>query len=252
LEGVVVAKKIKSDFTDSDLSKYWKGKRKISKLAFEYIEKMDKDEFRKTIQSEDLEIFPTICFSRKIGVGALELAEKLAKQLDYRVVDREIIEHLSDETELSRQSIATFDERYPGIIREFLGRILGDRLFDINEYGRQLYITATFLARMEKTIFVGRGIHLMLPRNRVLAVRCISSMEYRIQHVAKSLKVSSAKARRIIQQADAEQKEFFSRVHGKDLAAPEEFDAILNLDYIQDLSVAADVLKTLFFNRFKI
>jgi cytidylate kinase len=246
-----VAKKIKSDIIDSDLSKYWKGKRKISKLAFEYIQKMDKDEFRKTLLSRDVKIFPTISVSRKIGVGALELAEKLAKLLGYRVVDREIIEHLSQETELSRQSISTFDERYPGKIREFLGRILGDRLFDINEYGRQLFITASFLAHMEKTIFVGRGIHLMLPRNRVFAVRCISSIEYRIQHIAKSLKVTSAKARKIILQADAEQKEFFSRVHGKDQAVPEEFDVILNLDYVDDLNVAAEVLKTLFISRFK-
>jgi len=236
---------------DSDLSKYWKGKRKISTLASEYIEKMDKEKFRKTLQSKDIKIFPTICFSRKIGVGTLELAEKLAKLLDYRVVDREIIEHLSEETELSSQSIATFDERYPGIIREFLGRILGDRLFDMNAYGRHLFITASFLAHMDKTIFVGRGIHLMLPRNRVFAVRCISSMEYRIQHLAKSLKVSSAKARKIIQQADVEQKEFFSRVHGKDSAAPDEFDLILNLDYIQDINVAADVLKMHFISRFK-
>lgn len=246
-----MAQKIKSDFMDSDLSKYWKGKRKVSKLAFEYIQKMDKEAFRKTLQSKNIDIFPTICFSRKIGVGALELAEKLAKQLGYRVVDREIIEHLSEETELSRKSIATFDERYPGIIREFLGRILGDRLFDLNEYGRQLFVTSCFLAHTDQTIFVGRGIHLMLPRNRVFAVRCISSMEYRIEHLAKSLKVSSSKARRIIQQADAEQKEFFSRVHGKDLASSEEFDLILNLDYIQDMNVAVDVIKTLFMSRFK-
>jgi cytidylate kinase len=247
-----VARKIKSDFAVSDLSKYWKGKRKISKLAFEYIQKIDKDEFRKTLLSKDIEIFPTICISRKIGVGALELAEKLAKQLGYRVVDREIIEHLSEETELSRQSIATFDERYPGIIREFLGRILGDRLFDLSEYGRQLFVTASFLAHMDKTIFVGRGIHLMLPRNRVFAIRCISSIDYRVQHLAKSLKVTSTKARKIIQQADAEQKEFFSRIHGKDRAATSEFDAVLNLDYIDDLDVAAEMLKSLFSSRFKL
>jgi hypothetical protein len=235
----------------SDLSKYWKGKRKISKLAVEYIQKIDKDEFRKALLSKEVKIFPTICFSRKIGVGALELAEILAKSLKYRLVDREIIEHLSSETELSHQSIATFDERYPGKIREFLGRILGDRLFDMNEYARHLFITASFLAHMEKTIFVGRGIHLMLPRDRVFAVRCISSIHHRVQHVAKSLKVSSVKARRIIEQADLEQKEFFSRVHGKSQALPEEFDVILNLDYTQDLNAAADAIKALLISRFK-
>jgi cytidylate kinase len=82
-------------------------------------------------------------------------------------------------------------------------------------------------------------------------VRCISSIEYRVQRLAKTLKVATAKARKIIQQADAEQKEFFSRVHGKEQAAPEEFDVILNLDYVDDLNVAAEVLKKLFLNRLK-
>ena len=237
--------------SESDLSKYWKGKRKIGKLAAEYIQNLDKEKFRETLLSKEIEIFPTLCFSRKIGVGALELAETVAKKIGYRVIDREIIEHLSEETELSRQSIATFDERYPGKIREFLGRILGDRLFDMNEYARHLFIAACFLAHMEKTVFVGRGVHLMLPRTRVFAVRCISSIEHRIQRLSESLKVSKAKARGIIEQADNEQKEFFSRVHGKEQAAPEEFDAILNLDYIQDLSVAADAVEVLFSGRFK-
>ncbi len=248
-----MTKKTILDLVVSDLSKYWKGKRKISKLANEYIDKLDKDEFRKTLETKSLEIFPTLCFSRKIGVGALELAEKLARQLgEYRVVDREIITYLSDETELSRQSIATFDERYPGVIKEFLGRILGDRLFDMNEYGRQLFIVAWFLAHMDKTIFVGRGIHLMLPRQRVFAVRCISSIDRRVERLTKSLKITAAKARKIIQQADAEQKEFFSRVHGKDRAAPSEFDVILNLDYIDDLDVAAETIQKLFYSRFKV
>lgn len=234
----------------SDLSRYWKGKLRVNKLAVDYAARFNKEELRQAVQKYDLEIFPTICFSRKIGVGALELAEVTAEKLGYRLVDRELIEHLSRAAELNRASIATFDERYPGKLRELLGRILGDRAFDLDEYTRHLFVAAFFLAHMEKTVFVGRGLHLMLPRHRVFVVRCIGSVEHRIGNLVNSLEVSEQKARTTLHQADMEQKEFFKKVHGKESASPLEFDMILNMDYIQENDVAADAIIRLFKSRF--
>ncbi|MDA3898021.1 MAG: hypothetical protein PF482_17950 [Desulfobacteraceae bacterium] len=67
--------------------------------------------------------------------------------------------------------------------------ILGDRAFDINDYARELFYAAFCLAHMESNIFVGRGIHLMLPRDRVFAVRIVSSRERRIKRLADSLNI---------------------------------------------------------------
>jgi hypothetical protein len=57
---------------------------------------------QKLLQKKGLqtEIPPCICFSRKIGVGALEIADILAKKLHLRVADREILEHMRGETQL--------------------------------------------------------------------------------------------------------------------------------------------------------
>ncbi len=234
---------------ESDLSRYWNSKLRIRQLADDYVARLNKEELREKVRKYDLEIFPTICFSRQIGVGALELAEVTAKKLGYRVIDREMIETISQTTELSRVSIATFDERYPGKLRELLGRILGDRPFDMDEYTRHLFTAAFFLAHMDKTIFVGRGLHLMLPRHRVLAVRCIGSSRFRIKNLVSSLKVTERKARTILSQAEAEQKEFFKKVHGKETAPPQEFDLILNMDYVNQ-AVAAEAIVMLFKSRF--
>jgi cytidylate kinase len=233
-----------------DLSAYWKHKRKLNKLALEYTQNMDKEKVREKLQSGDIDMLPTICISRKIGVGALEFAELLSARLGFRVIDREIIEEISDRTELSRSSIATFDERYPGKIREFLGLMLGDRTFGLDAYARHLFVIACILASMENTIFVGRGIHLMLPRQKVFAIRCISSIERRARRLGASLKVSRKKAEQIMSQADAEQKEFFAKVHGKDDAAPAEFDMTVNLDYLTDINAVVDATALLFKSRF--
>ena len=65
-----------------------------------------------------------------------------------------------------------------------------------------------------------------------------------------SLKVGRKKAEQILLQADAEQKEFFSKVHGKDDAAPAEFDITVNLEHLTDKNAVADATALLFKSRF--
>lgn len=234
----------------SDLDTYWRGRRKISQLAHEYVAQLKLEDIRPKLEALKSEIFPAICFSRNIGVGALELAERLGKNMGRRVIDRQLIECISSETQLSEESIQTFDERRPGRFKEMLCMLLGDRAFALTDYARHLFVAAFFLAHGEKTIFVGRGIHLMLPRSRVFAVRCVGGMEMRITHIANSLSVDAEKARQIIARADQEQSEFFRKVHGKTDASTKEFDLVLNLDYIQDLDAAATAIERLFTSRF--
>ncbi|MBC2715896.1 MAG: cytidylate kinase-like family protein [Desulfobacteraceae bacterium] len=240
----------KKEFVDDSLEKYWKGQRHIQRLATEYTTYLNKDLFRNIIQTTRFKIHPAICFSRNIGVGALELAEILGEKLGLPVADREIIEHIAKTTQLSSKSIATFDERYPGKLKELMCKILGDREFDMTEYARHLFYVAFFLSHLESTIFVGRGIHLMLPRKRVFAVRCISSRHRRIKNLSKSLDIEMKKAERILEQADKEQQEFFHKIHGMDKAHSIEFDMVLNLDYIDDLKTATDAIATLFQAKF--
>ena len=128
--------------------------------------------------------------------------------------------------------------------------ILGDRAFDMTDYARELFYAAYCLAHMESNIFIGRGIHLMLPRNRVFAGWFVSSEQGRIDRIAASLIVDDEKATLILKQAEKEQLEFFKIVHQKDSAPADEFDLVMNLDYIDDPQTAADAVALLFKRRF--
>lgn len=241
-----------ADFGEmGDIERYWRGKRKISNLAQEYVRRMNLDDIRRKMEKLNADIFPAICFSRNIGVGALPLAELVGRNMGRRVIDRQIIAYIADETELSRESIQTFDERRPGLLKELMCLALGDQAFGLTDYARHLFTTAFLLARTEATIFVGRGIHLMLPRSKVFAVRCIGSMDLRVKNIAKGLSVSEKKARQIIQHADEEQAEFFRKVHGKEKASTHEFDMVLNFDYIRDMAAVAATIEALYRNRFQ-
>ncbi|RPJ73039.1 MAG: cytidylate kinase-like family protein [Desulfobacteraceae bacterium] len=197
-----------------------------------------------------LQIPPCICFSRKIGVGALEIADLLGRKLRLHVADREILERMTGETGLDKETVQFFDEIYPGKTVELSAMIFGEKSFVMGDYMRSLVGAVLALAATESTIFVGRGTHLILPRDRVLAVRLICSDEFRIRRLAALLKVSEAEASATLAKIDREQRAFFKKAFGKKDASPYEFDMVINCDHINSPSLAADLVSRAFRKKF--
>jgi cytidylate kinase len=221
-----------------------------SELAESYIREWD----RQRLENKEVEpkMKSTICFSRKIGVGALEIADILAKKTGYRVVDREILEHIANKSKLSERTVALFDERYPGRIREFLSMTFGEKSFIESNYTRQLFSAVFSISHLGPTIFVGRGVHLLLPRETVLAVRLLCSKAYRIERLARILNVAEKEAEDKLDQIDKEQRDFFKRVYGKKDASPYEFDLVINCDHIKEPQWAAEIIAKALEEKFSI
>jgi cytidylate kinase len=199
---------------------------------------------------EPAQIAPTICFSRKIGAGALEVADLLGEKINYRVADRELLDHMAKDKQISKKTIEFFDERYPGKISELACMFFCEKSFIMSDYIRN-FISAVFtFANMGSTIFVGRGVHLILPRDRVLAVRIICSDEYRIKRLANILDAEENEAEKLIVQIDEEQRDFFKKAFGKKDALPYEFDLVINSDFITSPLGAAEIVAKAFKEKF--
>ena len=196
------------------------------------------------------EIPPVICFSRKIGGGALEIADLLAGKIYYRVVDRELLEHMAKDKELSKKTVEFFDERYPGKMSELGSMLFGEKSFIMSEYVKNLVSAVFTFSNMGSSIFVGRGAHLILPRDRVLAVRIICSDEYRIERLANILDVEESEAEKLLHKIDHEQRAFFKKVFGKKDASPYEFDMVINSDFITGPAEAAEIIACAFKEKF--
>ena len=117
---------------------------------------------------------PAICFSRKIGVGAMEIADILAEKIGYRVADREVIEHIANNADLSKKTVDFFDEHYPGKMNELSALLFREKSFIMSDYVRYLISAVFSMASAQPTIFVGRGANLILPRDSQLTIRFIS------------------------------------------------------------------------------
>jgi hypothetical protein len=195
-------------------------------------------------------ISPAICFSRKIGAGVLEIADILARKLQIRVADREILDHIASNTNLSNKTVAFFDERYPGKMVELSAMLFGEKSFVMSDYIRN-FISAVFtLAEVGTTIFVGRGTHLILPRDRVLAVRCICSDDFRIRRLAALLGIDAKEAEKALKRMDKEQHNFFKKAYGKTETPAYEFDLVINCDHIKEPGAAAEIVAQAFRGKF--
>jgi cytidylate kinase len=221
-----------------------------AQLAENYFKELDKRLVAEEKLRQRPEIFPTICFSRKIGVGALEIADILAAKIGYHVVDQEVLEYIAKKAKLSEKAVAHFDERYPGKLNEFATYLFGEKSFIKSDYSRHLFRAVLAIAGLTPTIFVGRGSHLILPRERIMAVRFISSDAYRIKRLANILNVKEEDATSSLDRINKEQSAFFKKVFGKKTASPYEFDMVINCDYIKDPRYAAEIVEIAFSKKF--
>ncbi len=229
---------------------YAKTRSGAAELAGRYIREWDEKRIGKEEKGSAIKMPPTICFSRKIGVGALEVADILAEKIGYKVVDREILEYIANQAKLSEKTVAIFDERYPGKLSEFLSLAFGEKAFIKSDYARHLFGAVCSIAGLDPTIFVGRGAHLLLPRDRVLAVRFICSNGHRIRRLARILDVKEKESESKLELIDKGQKDFFKRVYGKKDASPYEFDIVINCDYIAEPQWAAEIVALAFNKKF--
>ncbi len=124
---------------------YGKKRQSASTWTEASIKKWSKEQQDKQQEAEKPTIHYSICFSRQIGVGALEIADLLSEIIHYRVVDREIIEHMAQDTNLSKKVIEFYDERYPGKMSELFSMLISERTFIKNDYVRQLVKTINTL-----------------------------------------------------------------------------------------------------------
>jgi cytidylate kinase len=197
------------------------------------------------------ELAPCITFSRKIGVGALEIADIVAQKMGYKVADRELIEQIANQTNISKKAITYFDERFPGYTNRTFKYLFGEKAFIDSDYSRHLISAVFAIAGLEPTVFVGRGAHLILSRERVLAVRCICSDEYRAKRIAEIMRISRSDAKQKLSAIDKEQAAFFKKVFGKKAASPYEFDMVMNLDHFANPGDVADIVALAFNKKFK-
>jgi len=214
------------------------------------INRWTREDTQKRKKEDTDSTFNSICFSRQIGVGALEIADHLSEILGFCVVDRQILEVMAKDANLTEKAIAFFDERYPGKMSELFSMLISEKTFITSDYARQLVKTVTAFANIEPTIFVGRGTQYILPRDRVLSVKFICSRKYRVDRLSSMLDISPGEAEKRLNILDKEQHQFFKTVYKKNGTLLDEFDLVINRDHLTGVSQAAQIVACAYGEKF--
>ncbi len=215
------------------------------------IQKWQKEEAeRKNI--DDFSQKNCICLSRGIGAGALEVADFLSEKTGYRVIDKEIMEHMAKDSTLTEKIIEFYDERVPGKMKELLVALSIEKKFFKTEYIEQLAKTVTALSHTEPTIFVGRGTHLILPRHRILSVQLVCGRKRRVERLSKMLGVDNSEAEKRLATMDDEHHQFFKAIFLREKTSPDEFDLVIHMDFFDSEYQAAQIIACAFEQKFHI
>ncbi len=166
-----------------------------------------------------------IAITRGYYSSGNEIAEKVAQQLEYGCISREIILEASKEFNIPELSLIHAFEDPPSILDRLTG-------------GKKKYIAhtrATLLKHLLKdnVVYHGFGGHFFVEGvSHLLKVLITAKLEYRIPIVMKRDNVSRKEASRSLKKIDDQRRKWGQKLYGIELWDPSLYDLVLRIDKV--------------------
>jgi cytidylate kinase len=163
-----------------------------------------------------------ITISRGSYSRGKEVAEKLARALNYECISREIILEASEHFNIPELKLVRAIHDAPTILDRFTS-------------GKERFVTffrAALLSHLQKDNIVFHGLagHFFLPRiSHVLKVRISGNLEDRVREEMTRENISADEARMILVNDDAERRKWGMQIFGHDTWNPLHYDMVLHI-----------------------
>jgi cytidylate kinase len=175
---------------------------------------------------------PVICISRDLGSGEGEVVEALAAEINYKIMGKEIIDHIAEDLNVQRRIVDSRDERFHSGVEALVDSMLKGRDVDNPSYLSALIRVVRGIAIRGGVILLGRGAAEILGDDAPLRIRIIAPMEDRIQRLAAKREIDEDEARSQIERSDKERAQFIKRLFHVDRGDPTHSDLTLNTSRI--------------------
>ena len=175
-----------------------------------------------------------ITISRGSYSHGKEIAEEVARRLDYACISREILPEASEFFKVSEMKLAQSIHDAPN----FMERVTHGRKRYLN------YIQAALLehVRSDNIVYHGFGGHLLLPRlTNILKIRIIAHMDERISFLRRKNPMSYEEAKNLLMREDLERARWNRYIFEKDMNSPELYDLVIHIDKLK-ISDACDII----------
>ena len=175
---------------------------------------------------EGLRMYDFITIERKYGSGGHEIADKLAKKLNYRLYDRGVVVETCKRMGLSYDMVSGMDEQTPV---KAIFKVPGQEHLSLEE---QIFNTETDIikeaAETPGAIFVGRCASEILKDKKVLRVFITAETAYRLERARNVEKIEAGKAEEVMRRFDKKREKFFTTNSKAKWGDTDYFDLIIN------------------------
>lgn len=190
-----------------------------------------------------------IAIARQVGTAGEEVAQSVAKRLDFRYIDYQIIQEAAREAGVSPETVSEA-EHTPSLmtrILEALARnpsmpvaawadpvpLAASPLYTSTDYRTFVEDVIRDLADKGNCVILGHGAQVIL-RERVDTLRVLitGSEEYRARRIMRGMSVDEKTALKTIERTDNERLDFFRRFYDSGWLSPWAYDLCLNTDHL--------------------
>jgi cytidylate kinase len=170
----------------------------------------------------------TVALTREAGTPGTSVAQEVGNRLNWPVYDRELLEHIANETGLRLSILERVDEKPQSWLQKVIDDALGVPTVSDVTYARHLAETVLALSRLGHCVLVGRGGAHLLPPERTLRVRLMAPREHRISVIAHRLSLSHDAAARHVDTTDHNRNTFVKTHFHRDPSDVHDYDLLLN------------------------
>ncbi len=174
-------------------------------------------------------LHPVITISRDMGTGGEEVAAMLAKRLDLEIFDENILDAISQRSEVNKKVLKSLHEKVSSASDAWLYAMVTGKNVSRTEYVNAL-ITVIRSIYHKGGIIIGRGAHVVLQGRDVLRVRLTGSKEACAKRVAYSERLSLTEAKQKCAEINKERGTLVWNLFKSRLNDPTNFDLTINTD----------------------
>ncbi len=171
---------------------------------------------------------PFITISRQLGSGGAEVANRVGERLGFKVLDRELVEQLAEQLEVSPQMLQLMDETRSNWFRDAILSLVEPRLVEQPSYVGMLGKTMLLASYDGNVVFVGRGSNFLLPPVGGLRVLVVAPRADRMQRVRKREGLDLRGAERRLAELDHGRTDFIRRNFHADVNDPAHYDLVVD------------------------
>lgn len=178
-----------------------------------------------------------VTISKQIGTNGEFIARRVAKLLDFQYFDKTVLLEEARRMGINVYDAESFDlseDEYKS--RGLIGSIFANKALISAAEEAQIGLEGTIikeLAKKGKIVIVGRGGQALLRNHpKVLRVKIIAPLVYRVDKLMLDRYISKSEAEKVIKTRDKATKQYLDRFYNLDWDTEGNYDAILNLQRI--------------------